>query len=254
MDQTHAGKVAIVTGGSRGIGRAIAKELVARGATVIIVGRRQAPLESAAAAIGARCEWRSCHVADTEGAAKVVAETVQRHGTVDLLVNNAAAGLQWGPTLAVDPGAAAKMAEVNQWAPVLWSRLAHESVMRARGGAIVNITSIGGLAPSPNTGYYNATKAALSYLTQQLAAELAPRVRVNAVAPGLIDTDMAAAIPAEQAEQLRREIPLARLGQPDDIAAATSFLLSDAAAWITGAVLPVDGGHLHHRGVAGTPL
>jgi NAD(P)-dependent dehydrogenase (short-subunit alcohol dehydrogenase family) len=114
----------------------------------------------------------------------------------------------------------------------------------------VNITSIGGISPAPNTGYYNATKAALSFLTRQLAAELAPAVRVNAVAPGMIDTDMAAAIPAAQRDVLLDGIPMRRFGWPDDIAAATSFLLSEQAGWITGQVLAVDGGAVDSKGVS----
>jgi NAD(P)-dependent dehydrogenase (short-subunit alcohol dehydrogenase family) len=243
------GKGAIVTGGSRGIGLAIARALIDSGARVLITGRKQEALQAAAAQLGGNCTWRACHAADAEGAARCVQAAVSEFGALHLLVNNAGTNPQWGPTADVSAGLAAKLAEVNQWAPLLWIQLAWQASMRQHGGAVVNVTSIGGIAPAPHTGYYNATKAALNFLTRQLAAELAPAVRVNAVAPGMIDTDMAQAIPPEQRAALLSGIPLNRFGSPADIAAATLFLLSDQAAWITGQVLAIDGGMLDSRGV-----
>jgi NAD(P)-dependent dehydrogenase (short-subunit alcohol dehydrogenase family) len=248
MEVSHEGKSAIVTGGSRGIGFAIARELVSAGAQVLITGRKESALAAAAGELGPRCRWRACHVADREGAVGCVAFAVESVGAVDLLVNNAGTNPQWGPTIDVDAALAAKLVEVNQWAPLNWIQAAWRASMRERGGAVVNITSIGGVAPAPNTGYYNTTKAALGFLTRQLAAELAPTVRVNAVAPGMIDTDMAAAIPDTDRDTLLRGIPMGRFGDADDIAAATSFLLSDHAGWITGEVLSVDGGALQAGG------
>lgn len=248
MDCSHAGKIAIVTGGSRGIGSAIAGELVQSGARVIITGRREEALRRTADALGEACTPIVCHVADEDAAERCVRAVVETHGRVDALVNNVAVNPQWGPTLDVDAAMAAKMAEVNQWAPVQWSRLAYRASMREHGGSIVNITSLGGQIVTANTGYYNATKAALGHLTQALSAELAPQVRVNAVAPGLIDTEMARNLSTAERAELTAQVPLGRLGRPEDVAAATSFLLSDRAAWITGSTLVVDGGTRHHRG------
>jgi NAD(P)-dependent dehydrogenase (short-subunit alcohol dehydrogenase family) len=241
---SHLGKTAIVTGGSRGIGLAIAGELVSAGARVLITGRKRPALQAAAAALGPACRWMACHVADEDTAARCVEFAMTTFGGIDLLVNNAGINPQWGPTIDVEASLAAKLGQVNQWAPLLWTRLAWRASMRDRGGSVVNVTSIGGIDTSPQTGYYNATKAALGFLTRQLAAELAPDVRVNAVAPGLIDTDLAGAIPPADRAKLLDVIPLGRFGSPADIAAATSFLLSDHAGWITGEVLAVDGGTL----------
>lgn len=196
MPDIHAGKVAIVTGGSRGIGRAVASELIDGGAHVTITGRHEDALAAAAAELGEACTPAVCHVADQDAARECVRSVAETYGRVDLLVNNVAVNPQWGATLDVDAAMAAKMAEVNQWAPLWWSRLVHDASMRDTGGAIVNVTSLGGLVVTANTGYYNATKAAQTHLTQALAAELAPNVRVNAVAPGLIDTEMASRISA----------------------------------------------------------
>lgn len=248
MNVSHDGRGAIVTGGSRGIGFAIARELIAAGAGVLITGRKQGPLEAAAAELGPQCHWRVCHVADEEEAQRCVDFAFSTFGSVDYLVNNAGTNPQWGPTLGVDFRLAAKLVEVNQWAPLMWIQAVWGKDRPARAGAIVNITSVGGVDPSPHTGYYNATKAALGFLTRQLAAELAPLVRVNAVAPGMVNTEMAAAVPAEDRARLLTEIPLNRFGDPADIAAATSFLLSEQAGWITGQLLSVDGGALVAKG------
>lgn len=245
------GKVALVTGASRGIGRAIATELAASGADVMLSSRKQASLEATRAELEAvlppgsgRLEVLAAHAGDEEQAAACVAATVERLGGLDVLVNNAATNPYQGPTLGISSSQFDKTVQVNWYGPVLWSRLAWAAAMQEHGGSIVNVASIGGFAVEPSIGVYNGTKAALLHLTRQLASELAPSVRVNAVAPGLVKTDMARALwePAEAA--IAAHTPLARLGEPTDIANAAVFLCSDAASWITGTTLVVDGGML----------
>ncbi|HEV7888369.1 MAG TPA: SDR family oxidoreductase, partial [Acidimicrobiales bacterium] len=167
---------------------------------------------------------------------------------LDILVNNAATNPYMGPLMGIDRSRADKTVQVNQWAIVMWTQLAWRAAMEANGGAVVNVASIGGMSVEPSIGYYNVTKAAVIHLTRQLAQELAPKVRVNAVAPGLVKTDMARALwePAEEA--IASKLPLHRLGEPEDIANAALFLASDAAGWITGHTLVVDGGALIRPG------
>jgi NAD(P)-dependent dehydrogenase (short-subunit alcohol dehydrogenase family) len=245
MDISHSGKVALVTGGSRGIGLAIAEELAASGAIVHITGRKAEHLQLAADRIG--CEWTAVHAADDVGATTCVDGIVARHGHLDILVNNAGINPQWGPTIDVSEALARKLVEVNQWAPLHWTQCVWRSSMSERGGSVLNISSVAGVEALPRTGYYGATKAALGLLTRQLAGELAPGVRVNAIAPGLVDDSKSVNLPPDQRSTLLDRIPLGRLGTPRDIALAASFLVSDAASWITGQVLAVDGGTLVNR-------
>ena len=251
MDIRLDGKVALVTGASRGIGRAIAAELAASGAEVVLSSRKQDALDATVAELegslpdgSGRLVARAAHAGEEEQAAACVAATVEELGGLDILVNNAATNPYQGPTLGITKGQFDKTVQVNWWGPLLWSRLAHEAAMAEHGGAILNVASIGGYAVEPTIGVYNGTKAALLHLTRQLAKELAPAVRVNAVAPGLVKTDMARALwePAEEA--IAGHVPLQRLGEPVDIARAAVFLCSDEASWITGAAVNVDGGML----------
>jgi NAD(P)-dependent dehydrogenase (short-subunit alcohol dehydrogenase family) len=238
------GKVALVTGSSRGIGLAIASELAAGGARVMLSSRKPEALEAAAAGIDGEVAWFAANAGEPEQAEACVAATMERFGAVDLLVNNAATNPYMGPTIDIDLPRLDKTIAVNWRAPLYWSHLAWHASMQANGGAILNVASVGGLSVESSIGAYNATKAALLHLTRTLAAELAPGVRVNAIAPGLVKTDMARALWEPNEAAMAKVMPLARLGEPEDIAHASAFLLSDAASWITGSTLVIDGGAL----------
>ena len=247
MDIKVDGKVALVTGASRGIGKAIAAGLAASGASVMLSSRKLDALEAAADEIraatpDARVEVFEANAGEPDQAENCVAATVDRLGSVDILVNNAATNPYRGPTLGIDTSRFDKTVVVNWRGPLTWTQAAWKASMSERGGVVLNIASIGGLSAETSIAIYNGTKAALLHLTRSLAAEMAPGVRVNALAPGLVKTDMARALWQPNEEAMARHTPLGRLGEPEDIAAAAVFLCSDAASWITGATLVVDGG------------
>lgn len=244
MEIRFDGKVALVTGSSRGIGLAIAAELAASGARVMLSSRKPEALEAAAATIDGEVAWFAANAGEPEQAEACIAATMERFGAVDLLVNNAATNPYMGPTIDIDLPRLDKTIAVNWRAPLYWSHLAWHASMQANGGSILNVASVGGLSVESSIGAYNATKAALLHLTRTLAAELAPGVRVNAIAPGLVKTDMARALWEPNEPAMAKVMPLARLGEPEDIARASAFLLSDAASWITGSTLVIDGGAL----------
>jgi len=245
MDVTVEGKVALVTGASRGIGNAIAARLLDSGAAgVVITGRRPDTIEKLAASLGPRVLAVAGNAADPDHAQAAVAAAVERFGQLDLLVANAGTNPGAGPLMDVDLGALDRTWEVNLRAPLLWARAAWHASMAAHGGAIVTIGSVGGVATSPMLGAYNVSKAGLHHLTRQLALELAPGVRVNAVAASVVRTRLSEALWSADEQAAAAMHPLGRLGEPDDVARAVTFLLSDAASWLTGVVLPVDGGLL----------
>jgi NAD(P)-dependent dehydrogenase (short-subunit alcohol dehydrogenase family) len=238
-----AGRTAIVTGGSRGIGRAIAAAFVGAGAGVMITGRKESSLREAADALGSSVRWASGSVRHPEVAESTIAATLEAFGSVDILVNNAAVNPYYGPLMDIDADQMAVTAAANQAAIVFWTQSCWRGWMRDHGGVVINIASVGGLMAEPGLGYYNTTKAALMHLTRQLAVELAPSVRVNAIAPGLVRTDMARVLwEGRDEEELRSSTPLEMIGEPEDIGAAALFLASDLGRWITGTVLVVDGG------------
>jgi NAD(P)-dependent dehydrogenase (short-subunit alcohol dehydrogenase family) len=243
VDARVDGRVAVVTGASRGIGEAIVRELLASGAEgVVITGRKAETLEPLAAALGERVVPVVGNATDADHAQAAVGVAVDTFGSCDLLVNNAGTNPAAGTLMDVDLGAVDRTWEVNLRAPLLWARAAWHGSMQERGGAIVSIGSIGGLRPSPAIGAYNVSKAGVHHLTRQLAHELAPSVRVNAVAAAIVRTRLSEMLWSWDAEAVGRAHPLQRLGEPEDVARAVVFLLSDAASWITGVVLPVDGG------------
>ena len=190
-EQRIDGKVAIITGGSRGIGFGIARAFLAAGAKVMITGRKEQALEKAAKELGGDIAYRAGHAGRPEDIEACVEATIQQFGQVDILVNNAATNPYAGATIDVDLPRWDKTFETNLRGPLVWTQTAWRRSMRENGGSVINISSVGGLSTNPILGVYDVTKAALIALTRQLAAELAPSVRVNAIAPGLIKTDFA---------------------------------------------------------------
>lgn len=248
MEISVEGKVALVTGASRGIGLATALQLANSGAVgVTITSRKPENIEAAAAELVAagvdpdRLLALPSRSDSEESADDAVTRTVERFGSCDILVNNAGTNPSAGPLMEVDLGALDKTWAVNLRAPLLWVRAAYRASMAKSGGSIVNVASIGGLRPSPITGAYNISKAGLVHMTRQLAFELAPGIRVNAVAPAVVKTRLSEMLWADEPAAARMH-PLGRLGTPEDVARAIVFLASDAADWMTGVILPVDGG------------
>jgi NAD(P)-dependent dehydrogenase (short-subunit alcohol dehydrogenase family) len=244
MELSLAGKVALVTGASRGIGKAIARAYAGAGASVLLSSRKLPDLKAAAAEIGGDVDVVAANAGDPEQAAAAVDRCMERFGSIDILVNNAATNPYFGPAIDIDLGRYDKTWDVNVRGPLVWTQLAWKASMEERGGTVVNIASIGGLSVEPGIGIYNGTKAALIHLTRTLAAELAPSVRVNAIAPGLVKTDMARALWEPAEDRIGASMPLGRLGEPDDIAHAALYLASDLSSWVTGHTLIVDGGAL----------
>ena len=235
------GKVALVTGASRGIGAAIASTMASSGAKVMLTSRKQADLEATAAEIDGEVDVIAAHVGDADSGDDTIAATIERFGRLDILVNNAATNPYYGPTLGVDVPRWDKTFEVNLRGPLLWSAAAHRLAFAEQPGVIVNIASVGGLRTEGALGVYNLTKAALIHLTRQLAGEIGP-TRVVGIAPGLVTTDFAQVLVDNFGERLAAELPLGRLGDPSDIANLATFLASDLAAWITGETYVIDGG------------
>ncbi len=245
------GKTALITGGSRGIGLGIARRLVAEGARVCLTARKPEALEAAAAELGGpehaiTVAGKADDPAHQEAA---VAAAIAAFGSLDILVNNAGINPAYGPMLDLDPAVFRKVFDVNVIGTLGWVQAAHRAYLGEHGGAVVNVASVAGLGPAAGIGAYAASKAALIQLTAQLADELSPLVRVNAVAPAVVKTSFAAALYEGREEKVAASYALGRLGLPEDIAGAVAFLASPDAGWITGQTLVLDGGLLLKAGV-----
>ncbi len=249
MTDELAGKTAIVTGASKGIGRAIATTFAGAGAAVMLTSRKQEGLDEAARGIaaevpGAQLSTFAANAGEPDHAAACVQATIERFGAIDVLVNNAATNPAMGATIDAELPAWDKTFQVNVRGTFVWTQLAWRAWMREHGGSIINLSSIGGLRGDAAIGVYNTTKAAVIHLTKILAVELGPGVRVNCIAPGLVKTDFARALWETAGDAVAAQLPLRRIGEPDDIAPAALFLAGDGARWITGHTLVVDGGAL----------
>jgi len=238
------GQVALVTGASRGIGLAIAQRLVSEGGRVCITARKPEALERAIAELGGgdKAFFVAGSGDDAEHQAEAVDATLSTFGRLDVLVNNTGINPTFGPLLEIDENVARKIFEVNVMSALAWIKLAHKAWLADNGGAIVNVASVAGLGVSPGIAFYGVSKAALISLTRQLAVELSPTVRVNAVAPAVVKTRFAEALYAHDEAGAAAQYLLKRLGEPEDVAAAVAYLASSDAAWTTGQTLVLDGG------------
>jgi NAD(P)-dependent dehydrogenase (short-subunit alcohol dehydrogenase family) len=245
MEVRLDGKVALVTGGSRGIGRSIAEVFAAAGARVMITSRNEESCAKTAAELGSAVDYEAGHIGRDEDVERVIGATLDRLGRIDVLINNAATNPYAGRTIEVDRARWDKTFEINLTAPMFWTQRVWNRWMQENGGSVVNVSSVGGLRTNPILGVYDVTKAALIHLTKQLAAELAPQVRVNALAPGLVKTDFARVLwEGEKGARVAEAYPLKRLGEPEDVARAALFLAADTGRWITGQTWALEGGAL----------
>ncbi len=240
------GKIALVTGGSRGIGRAVSEALAAAGAHVVVNYRSgaEAALETVSAieAAGGKAEALAFDVADADAVGDAIKDVTKRLGGFHILVNNAGIALDQ-LLLRIKPEEIEKTFNVNVAGAIYCAKAAIRPMMRAKTGRIVNLSSVVGESGNPGQAVYSASKAALIGLTKTLAREYASRgVTVNAVAPGFIETDMTASLPEEAQKGILEQTPVGRIGRPEEIAAAVLYLVSDEAAFVTGQVLRVNGG------------
>tara|TARA_B110000014_G_scaffold228507_1_gene188911 strand:- start:432 stop:1163 length:732 start_codon:yes stop_codon:yes gene_type:complete len=235
-------KTILITGGTRGIGLAIAKKyLDTQEYNVVVTGRKEETLEALSKGVNDKNFHTVVARADDEEAAEGTCKnTNEKFGSLDVLVNNAGTNPAGGPLMDVDIGAVQKTWDVNLMGPLLWSRAAYKNELST---AIMNICSVGGISPSQLMGAYNISKAALIYLTKQLAYELAPNIRVNGVAPAIVKTKLSEVL--WQNEEFAKNLHLLqKLGEPEDIANAVYYMCSEDAGWVTGEVLTIDGGFL----------
>ena len=244
------GKVAIVTGASKGIGEAMARGLAEFGATVMVSSRKAEAVESVAHAFasdGLDAHAFACNTGKPKDIQNLVEHTVETCGGLDIVINNAAANPVYGPIQNTDERAFDKIVDVNIKGPFELCKLALPYLKARGGGAIINISSIGGMTPEPGIGIYSVSKAAILSLTQAMAQDWGgDNIRVNAICPGLVQTRFSEALwsDPETRDRFLKKIPLGRLGSPDDIAGLAVYLASDAGAYCSGAAFLVDGGYL----------
>ncbi|MBF6192682.1 MULTISPECIES: SDR family oxidoreductase [Nocardia] len=254
MSTDLLGKSALVTGASRGIGKAVAAELLGRGANVLITARKKDPLEEAAAELRELGhQGQVVALAGNSGVAEDRAAAVERavaeFGSLDVLINNTGINPVFGSLMDADLDAVRKIFDVNVVAALGYIQEAYKAWMRDHGGAVVNVASVAGIRSTGVIAAYGASKSALIHLTGELAWQLGPKIRVNAVAPGVIKTKFADALYSADEERAASVYPMKRLGSPEDVARLIGFLVSDEAAWITGETVRVDGGLLSTGGI-----
>lgn len=244
------GKVAIITGSSKGIGESIARGLAEFGASVVISSRKQEAVDAVAAEFkkdGLEATGIACHVGDKGQLENLVKQTVAIYGGVDILINNAATNPVFGPLSAVDDDVFDKIMNVNVKACMRLANLCYPIMKKRGGGSVINIASVEGLKPSTGLGMYSISKAAVIMLTQSQAKEWGPDgIRSNAICPGLIQTKFSAALWNNEAilNQFEKHLPSKRMAQPDEMAGLAIFLASSASSYTTGAVYTADGGHM----------
>ena len=241
MEISLRGKTAIVTGASRGIGKAIAKSFVDAGAQVMLASRKLDALQSAAKEMDGETDVFAANAGEIDQAQACIDATIKRFGKIDILVNNAATNPYYGETLGVDSARFDKTFQVNLKGPLFWSQAVWNASMQKNPGVILNSASVGGLRAEQGLGVYNLTKAAVIHLTSQLACELG-KTRVVGIAPGLVKTLFASVLIENVGDKLASALPTKRLGEPQDIANLALFLCSDLASWITGETYVIDGG------------
>ena len=242
------GKVAVVTGASKGIGEAIARYLANFGAKVVISSRKQADLDILAAEMrqgGGDVTAIEAHMGDMAQVKNLFDKTVEIYGGIDILVNNAAANPHFGPTVECPEAAFDKIMEINVKAPFVLSKLVQPVMKQRGGGSIVNISSIAGITPDPGLGMYSVSKAALNMLTKVTAKEWgSDGIRVNSVCPGLIKTKFSKALWDNEKilDHFTKKLPIARMGTVEEVASLILYLASDASGYCTGGIYTVDGG------------